>query len=176
MTVSFLGGMSVATSSLTRRRRCGAMAVCSWCTCSWVVMSPYRFTKSFDDLNFSGSMKFSSDHSSSVLFCSGVPVMSTRMCWPWYSCWPASAISANALTSLASEFFSRCASSTTTLRHGTDLSSARSLMSSSYVVIKMLKFTSGYLRLFQAVHVMACTVDGGSGQLSYLERRWVSHS
>mmetsp|Transcript_8046 Transcript_8046/g.19964 ORF Transcript_8046/g.19964 Transcript_8046/m.19964 type:complete len:224 (-) Transcript_8046:664-1335(-) len=127
--ISFLGGRLFSTSALRRRRRKGRSTLCScWTTSTLASPSsplPNHSSNCPADPNTSGSRKFSSAHSSCRLFCSGVPVMSSRL------------LHANMRRVLDRHEFSfliRCASSMMTYRQWNFLSAFFSRMTISYDV------------------------------------------
>mmetsp|Transcript_25037 Transcript_25037/g.80943 ORF Transcript_25037/g.80943 Transcript_25037/m.80943 type:complete len:210 (-) Transcript_25037:923-1552(-) len=104
--ISRLGGRSFSTSALSRRSRKGRSSRCSWCSTSSVcppASSGLNHSSNWsEDEKMSGSRKLSIDHSSCRLFCSGVPVMSSRK-WAEKS--------RTTCDSLPCSFLIRCASS-----------------------------------------------------------------
>mmetsp|Transcript_37736 Transcript_37736/g.92529 ORF Transcript_37736/g.92529 Transcript_37736/m.92529 type:complete len:214 (+) Transcript_37736:337-978(+) len=104
--ISFFGGRSFSTSLFSRRSRNGRSTLCSFdttaCCCSASSKLNHSL-KSSELENTSGSRKLSSAHSSCRLFCSGVPVISSRFC---------DSKMRSICDKLECSFLSRCASST----------------------------------------------------------------
>ena len=78
--VSVLGGNVRSTSAFSRRSRNGRNTACSLRMTVWSAAAPglNHVSKSSAEAKMSGSRKLSSAHSSCRLFCSGVPVSSSR--------------------------------------------------------------------------------------------------
>src|SRR3989338_4263421 len=132
--ISFFGGRLRSTSAFLRLSMNGRSTLCSLLTTSCCLSfscsadTSNHESKSLDDENTSVRRKLSSAHSSCRLFCSGVPVISR-----WYS----DEYMRTTCDRSESSFLMRCASSMTMYFHLNLDSAARSLDTSSYVVITM---------------------------------------
>ena len=107
-----------STSCFKRRSRYGASTLCKVSTCLAAVIAPNADSNSSLDAKRPASTKLSSDHSSAVSFCSGVPVSSTTLF--------AKSSVRRSRCAFPPLFFSLCASSITRHDHGIFASADRS--------------------------------------------------